>query len=232
MTITSAHFFILPFIQMKVRKAGAPTPRKFMGHGICDNIARSCTLPTVTDEAQVIAKQCHALLKQLSVTPEDMRGMGIQVSKLNDKKAGTSNKNTRSLFDFMKPQSSDNEDVTEPSASERAPENKGENNFRSPAESPVRERGDTALTLPPLPKFSPQIALQARNSRSEKRPGDLGESLYLPSPSQIDPTVLEALPEDIRRSIEKSYATRNKKIPAAKTGRQEVGLPLFVRLSL
>ena len=232
MIITSAHFFILPFIQMKVRKAGAPTPRKFMGHGICDNIARSCTLPTVTDEAQVIAKQCHALLKQLSVTPEDMRGMGIQVSKLNDKKAGTSDKNTRSLFDFMKPQSSDNEDVTEPSASERAPENKGENHFRSPAESPARERGDIALTLPPLPKFSPQIVLQARNSRSEKRPGDLGESLYLPSPSQIDPTVLEALPEDIRRSIEKSYAARNKKIPAAKTGRQEVGLPLFVRLSL
>lgn len=208
-------------LKMKVRKAGAPTPRKFMGHGICDNIARSCTLPTVTDEAQVIAKQCHALLKQLSVPPEDMRGMGIQVSKLNDKKAGTSDKNTRSLFDFMKPQSIDTEVVTKSAASERAAEIKGENYIRSPAESPVQEKGETTLTLPPLPKFSPQITQQASNSRSEKRLGDLGESLYLPSPSQIDPTVLEALPEDIRRSIEKSYAARNKRIPPPKTGRQE-----------
>ena len=203
---------------MKVRKAGAPTPRKFMGHGICDNIARSCTLPTVTDEAQVIAKQCHALLKQLSVTPEDVRGMGIQVSKLSDKSANTSTKNSRSLFDFMKPQTTTAETIPEPPALEREVENSEEKPAHGVVRSPVNE----PVKLPPLPKFSPQIAQQARNSAAEKRLGDLGESLFLPSPSQIDPSVFEALPEDIRRSIEKSYAARNEKISFNRAGEQEV----------
>jgi len=202
-------------LKMKVRRPGAPTPRKFMGHGICDNVARSCTLPTVTDEAQVIAKQCHALLKQLSVTPEDVRGMGIQVSKLTEKNASASVKNSRSLFDFMKPQTSDNESVNELTALPSEVEN-AENN-RGPSVPESREENK----LPPLPRFSPQTAKQNRHSESEKRLGDLGESLYLPSPSQIDPAVFEALPEDIRRSIEKSYAARNQKISLNRTGRQE-----------
>lgn len=211
---------------MKVRKAGTPTPRKFMGHGICDNIARSCTLPSVTDEAQVIAKQCHALLKQLSVTPQDVRGMGIQVSKLTDKNASASAKNSRSLFDFMKPQASDNESVTEPTALEKEVENKEENRERSVPESP-KQQGNK---LPPLPRFSPQKAQRTRHPESEKRLGDLGESLYLPSPSQIDPAVFEALPEDIRRSIEKSYAARNQRISLNRTGNQEVSLDTGVVL--
>lgn len=205
---------------MKVRKAGAPTPLKFMGHGICDNIARSCTLPTVTDEAQVIAKQCHALLKQLSVTPEDMRGMGIQVSKFTDKNA----KNSRSLFDFMKPQVNDNEVITESAAVEKEVGNKEEDRDHSLPASPKHEESK----LPPLPRFSPQTAKQhTRHSESAKRLGDLGENLYLPSPSQIDPAVFEALPEDIRNSIEKSYAARNQKISLNRTGKQEVGSVLL-----
>lgn len=199
-------------------------PKKFMGHGICDNIARSCTLPTVTDEAHIIAKQCHALLKQLSVTPDDMRGMGIQVSKLTDKNASAHAKNSRSLFDFMKPQTSDNESVTEPTALQKEVENTEENRERSVLESPKQEENK----LPPLPRFSPQTARQTRQSECEKRLGDLGESLYLPSPSQIDPAVFEALPEDIRRSIEKSYAARNQRISLNRTGKQEVSLDSLV----
>lgn len=204
---------------MKVRKTGAPTPRKFMGHGICDNIARSFTLPTVTDEAQVIAKQCHALLKQLSVTPEDMRGMGIQVSKLSDKSANANTKNSRSLFDFMKPQTTTVEAIPEPPVLEREVENSEEKQAHGVVRSPENE----PVKLPPLPRFSPQIAQRARNSAAEKRLGDLDESLFLPSPSQIDPSVFEALPEDIRRSIEKSYAARNE-ISFNRAGEQEVSV--------
>lgn len=192
-------------------------PQKFMGHGFCDNIARSFTLPTVTDEAQVISKQCHALLKQLSVTPEDMRGMGIQVSKLTDKNA----KNSRSLFDFMKPQANDNEAAAKSATLEKEVENTEENRDRSLPASPNHE----GSKLPPLPRFSPQTMQQhAWHSEAEKTLGDLGESLYLPSPSQIDPAVFEALPEDIRRSIEKSYAARNQRISLNRTGKQAVGI--------
>ena len=204
---------------MKVRKAGAPTPRKFMGHGICDNIARSCTLPSVTDNSQVIAKQCHALFKQLNVAPEDIRGVGIQVSKLDEKNASSSAKNVRSLFDFMKPQANTDEGALKVVASER--EDGVSEEDRAPVE--VRRPENEQSKLPPLPRFSPQKTQQIRNCSSEKRLGDLGESLYLPSPSQIDPSVFEALPEDIRRSIEKSYAAKNQRILLHRAERQEVG---------
>ena len=203
---------------MKVRKAGAPTPRKFMGHGICDNIARSCTLPSVTDDSQVIAKQCHALLKQLNVAPEDIRGMGIQVSKLDEKNASSGAKNVRSLFDFMKPQANTNEGALKVVASER--EDGISEEVRAPVEG--RRPENEQSKLPPLPRFSPKKTQQTRDCSSEKRLGDLGESLYLPSPSQIDPSVFEALPEDIRRSIEKSYAARNQRISLHRAERQEV----------
>lgn len=192
---------------MKVRKAGAPTPRKFMGHGICDNVARSCTIPTVTDDAQVISKQCHALLKQLNVTPEDMRGMGIQVSKLNDNNSNKDSKNSRSLFDFMKPKVTSTEGIAESTVLENQVEKIVENEAVSISKSPEHEE----TKLPRLPRFSPQIAEHASVTTSRKRLGGLDESLYLPSPSQIDPSVLEALPDDIRRSIERSYAARNEK---------------------
>jgi len=188
-----------------------------MGHGICDNVARSCTLPTVTDEAQVIAKQCHALLKQLSVTPEDVRGMGIQVSKLTVKNASASARNSRSLFDFMKPQTSGNESVNVPAALPSEVENAEGNRDRSVPEGRQHEQNK----LPPLPRFSPQKAQQNRHSESEKRLGDLGENLYLPSPSQIDPAVFEALPEEIRNSIEKSYAARNQRISLNRMAKQQ-----------
>ena len=209
---------------MKVRKAGAPTPRKFMGHGICDNIARSCTLRSVTDDSQVVAKQCHALLKQLNVAPEDIRGMGIQVSKLDEKNASSGAKNVRSLFDFMKPQANTNEGAVKVVASER--EDGISEEVRAPVEG--RRPENEQSKLPPLPRFSPQKTQQTRDCLSEKRLGDLGESLYLPSPSQIDPSVFEALPEDIRRSIEKSYAARNQRISLHRAERQEVSKDILL----
>ena len=86
------------FSQLKVRKAGAPMPRKFMGHGICDNLARSCVLPMATDESHVIARECVTLLRDVKVHAEDMRGMGIQVSKLSP---SSGSRGARTLLDFV-----------------------------------------------------------------------------------------------------------------------------------
>ncbi len=65
-----------------VRKKEAPEPRKHMGHGICDNFSKSTSIPVATDDQNIIAKECVVLLKGLCITASDIRGMGIQVSKL------------------------------------------------------------------------------------------------------------------------------------------------------
>ncbi|XP_068083835.1 DNA repair protein Rev1 isoform X2 [Anabrus simplex] len=68
-------------LMVRAKNAGKETA-KYMGHGVCDHITRSSTLPSATSDASIIAREVLALEHQLNVTPSDLRGMGIQVSRL------------------------------------------------------------------------------------------------------------------------------------------------------
>ena len=55
-----------------------------------------------TDDPNTIAKECVVMFKHLGATVSDIRGMGIQVSKLSkDERASSSS--TKTIHDFMKP---------------------------------------------------------------------------------------------------------------------------------
>eukprot|EP00794_Sanderia_malayensis_P015420 gene15420-16993_t len=69
-------------LKLMIRRKDALEPRKHMGHGICDNISKSSSIPMATDDKSIIAKECIMHLKNLAVAASDIRGMGIQVSKL------------------------------------------------------------------------------------------------------------------------------------------------------
>jgi len=43
---------------------------------VCDNLAKSVTLPVATQEVRVIAKQCITLVRGMRITPSDFRGVG------------------------------------------------------------------------------------------------------------------------------------------------------------
>ena len=66
-------------LKLMRRKAGAPEPPKFLGHGICDNMSRSVTLPRFVGGAAEIAAAAQELLRALRVPPPDIRGVGLQV---------------------------------------------------------------------------------------------------------------------------------------------------------
>ncbi|PSC71461.1 DNA repair REV1 [Micractinium conductrix] len=74
-------------LKLMKRKAGVGEPLKFMGHGICDNLSRSVTLARYTDAAADISRECRAVLAVLRVPPQDIRGMGIQVTRLDNEGA-------------------------------------------------------------------------------------------------------------------------------------------------
>ncbi|ESP04544.1 hypothetical protein LOTGIDRAFT_170636 [Lottia gigantea] len=70
-------------LKLKVRREDAPKETaKFMGHGICNSLSRSITLPLATDDASCIAKESLMLLHALKVDVTDLRGIGIQVTRL------------------------------------------------------------------------------------------------------------------------------------------------------
>ncbi|OWZ24483.1 DNA repair protein [Phytophthora megakarya] len=68
---------------IKKRAEGAPIePSKFMGHGICDNFSKSQVLAQPTDDEVVIGKVCIELLRQMNFPSEELRGVGVQATKL------------------------------------------------------------------------------------------------------------------------------------------------------
>ena len=64
-------------LKLKIRREGAPKETsKFMGHGICDNLAKSTTLAQSTDRLGVIQVESKTLLSQMRVDASDLRGVG------------------------------------------------------------------------------------------------------------------------------------------------------------
>ena len=75
-------------LKLKLRKPNAPPPPKFMGHGWCDNVSRSVTLASSVEDKELIAKEAIDLLLKLEVDPLEIRGIGIQITKLDDMNIG------------------------------------------------------------------------------------------------------------------------------------------------
>lgn len=70
-------------LKLMVRAADAPVETaKFLGHGVCDSISKSCTLAEPTSDAGVIEDAVFRIRRGLTLTPEDVRGVGIQIGKL------------------------------------------------------------------------------------------------------------------------------------------------------
>lgn len=71
-------------LKYMVRAKDAPVETaKFMGHGFCDNVTRSVTLATYTCDLTVISQTVFNIKNVLNVPCEELRGIGIQISKLN-----------------------------------------------------------------------------------------------------------------------------------------------------
>lgn len=70
-------------LKLKIRKPTASSDTmKYLGHGPCDNISRSfSSLSPLQDQAN-IGKIASSLLKQTKVVVSDIRGVGLQMTKL------------------------------------------------------------------------------------------------------------------------------------------------------
>ncbi|RHZ21640.1 hypothetical protein DYB26_000072 [Aphanomyces astaci] len=80
-------------LKLKIRHPDAPIePAKYMGHGRTDDCSKSTRLPAPTNDVQVIEAACVTLLNQLKIVPHDLRGAGVQASRLTRVVQNQSNK--------------------------------------------------------------------------------------------------------------------------------------------
>ena len=64
-------------------------PPKFLGHGVCDTFNSSKAVELTSDPVY-IGKTCWELMRSLACPPEELRGIGLQMQKLESFKEGLS----------------------------------------------------------------------------------------------------------------------------------------------
>ncbi|KAL1650487.1 deoxycytidyl transferase [Didymella pomorum] len=72
------------------RAADAPIePPKHLGHGKCDTFNKSLVLGVATNSKEVLTKEAVGILRGFGFSPGELRGIGIQMTKLEPMKSAT-----------------------------------------------------------------------------------------------------------------------------------------------
>jgi len=198
-----------------------------MGHGTCETFNKQSTLVgwdgNATDDPQMIAQQSLKMLRSLNFDPKELRGIGIQIQKL-ERATDKSGARTvgQGLISF-KPKDKE--------APKDDSNNKGKEREKRPITSwpvPVRpspivissDDPPVEIRLSPPPIETNIVAEAAETGVDQNITTALviratgPPHIDLPSFSQVDMSVFEALPEDIRRELETEYSRRSVPPPA------------------
>ncbi|XP_077473431.1 DNA repair protein REV1 [Stigmatopora argus] len=189
-------------LKVMVRKEGAPRETaKYGGHGICDNFAKTVMLPRATDSGQAIATAVIKMLHAMKLPAEDLRGLGIQVQVLEGSHSApndTAGLRTRSVKEMLFSHTSTSKDA-------------GDNHRHEEERHPMEAGSPGPSEVPQSPNPSlPGTSIELETCRqTTKHPRTrLNFSIEIPSPSQVDRSVLEALPAELRLQVEQSWTCR------------------------
>ncbi|XP_019055686.1 PREDICTED: DNA repair protein REV1 isoform X3 [Nelumbo nucifera] len=75
-------------LKLKKRRKDAEEPRKYMGCGDCENLSHSVTVPIPTDNEDVLQRISKQLFSSFHIDVKEIRGIGLQVSKLESADTG------------------------------------------------------------------------------------------------------------------------------------------------
>ncbi|KAI0738017.1 DNA repair protein [Daedaleopsis nitida] len=164
-------------LKILVRDPSAPVEApKFLGHGICEAYNKQTPLIApgggATSDDRVIGEHAWRLLKSFTFDPRELRGIGIQIQKLEKASGAQEVGLGQAVLPFKRV--------------EAAKHAKGE---------------------------APQIAVLPPSQDSDievvEKPMRDEANVDLPSFSQVDMSVFEALPEDVRKELEAEYKRRS-----------------------
>ncbi|XP_037383853.1 DNA repair protein REV1 isoform X3 [Talpa occidentalis] len=208
-------------LKIMVRKPGAPVETaKFGGHGICDNIARTVTLDQATDSAKIIGKATLNMFHTMKLNISDMRGVGIQVNQLVPTNSNTSACPTRPSVQSSHFSAGSHSvlDLFQVQKAKKSTEEEHKEVFLAAMDLEISSASRTCTFLP---SFSTHLtsSISPVTSKATESSGKwnglhppislksrLNLSIEVPSPSQLDQSVLEALPPDLREQVEQACA--------------------------
>jgi DNA repair protein REV1 len=168
---------------------------KFLGHGPCDLFSKQGPLigpgGKATSDDQVIAEFAWRLLKSFAFDPKELRGIGIQITKLEPANAAPNIPAGQALLPFKRLEGISTSKVTGKAGPSHVPQNSAQ-----------------AMPPPPLPEPTKQSNV-----------------LELPSFSQVDMSVFEALPPSLQQELKDEYSRRSETPGAGGAGPERAAGP-------
>ncbi|KAF1979864.1 DNA repair protein [Bimuria novae-zelandiae CBS 107.79] len=172
------------------RSPDAPMdPPKHLGHGKCDTFNKSLVLGVATNSKEVLTKEALSILKGFGLSPGELRGIGVQMTKLEPMKNAT--------------------DGSLESSQRRLQFKAGPPVPKQPRKVPEVVEGDPIQDDPVTPR-KPKAAAEEEHvafgppelnhSTPSRRPLNVMGTQFI-MPTQVDPKVLAELPEDIRSKL-------------------------------
>ena len=172
-------------ITMKImrRAADAPLdPPKHLGHGKCDTFNKSVVLGVATNAPEVLSREALSILKGFGFSPGELRGLGVQMTKLEPVKHFSTKilDSSQKRLQFKQPSVTPKEETNmeDPIVDDNSP---GKQNQTKE----LQDRVEGAVS---------------KDFFDDKPLNLLGTQFVIPS--QIDPEVLAELPLDIRSKLE------------------------------
>lgn len=197
-------------LTMKImrRAADAPIdPPKNLGHGKCDTFNKSVLLGVATNDSDVLGKEAISILRGYGFSPGELRGLGVQMQKLEPLKpimstAQPSTDNSQRRLQFKTPAVPPT--PNKPSfAKPTAPRNDRGGSPMLP--TPDKESADPIEEVTTPEKVRAKIVVSGALDVSSYddpnlKPLNISGTQFI-LPTQADPTVLAELPQDIRSML-------------------------------
>ncbi|KAM5432811.1 deoxycytidyl transferase [Microsporum ferrugineum] len=188
------------------RAADSPAdPPKHLGHGKCDTFNKSVVLHTPTNASDVIGKEAVSILRSFNFSPGDLRGLGVQMTKLTLIKTTSSGEPASGQQQLQFKASSPNQrKIVSQDPDEVLSPTKGEN------------------ASPHLP--SSLTAGPSLNDASQKPLNIRGTQFILPT--QADPSILAELPGDVHsKLVPKERPSIGEQLRAAASSQRTANTP-------
>ncbi|KAK2460652.1 hypothetical protein APHAL10511_007122 [Amanita phalloides] len=173
-------------ITLKVlkRSPSAPIePPKFLGCGKCDSFTKQAPLVgpggQATSDDQVITQHSLRLFRSFRFDPQELRGIGIQIQRLETNRT-ESPVCGQTILPFLKTKSSLSRSQTSVMM----------------AEPPANEQEEDRIS--PVGAFAKNFSLDEAKEVVKHRP-------ELPSFSQVDQSVYDALPDDVKEELSAEF---------------------------
>ncbi|RYP23038.1 hypothetical protein DL765_001293 [Monosporascus sp. GIB2] len=196
-------------LTMKImrRSADAPLdPPKHLGHGKCDTFNKSTSFGVATHDYQVLGKEAVAILRSYKFSPGDLRGLGVQLTKLEPIKTsivGPDGSQKRLSFGPFRGggSASAKKSIQDPIQEVSGLEVSNPTPRRSPSEDPIVD-GPITPKKPKQSATHPALSIARANEKDSKAntPLNIGGTQFI-MPTNPDLAVLAELPGDIRSRL-------------------------------